>query len=44
MRILSRWYDMEYEFSRPELQEESFYGIINRFENIQALLSQFENV
>ena len=42
MRILSRWYDMEYEFSRPELQEESFYGIINRFENIQALLSQFE--
>lgn len=42
MRILSRWYDVEYEFSRPELAKCRFYGVIGRYENIYELLNQFE--
>lgn len=42
MRTLSRWYDMDYEFSSPELAQCRFYGVIGRYENISELLNQFE--
>lgn len=41
-RILARWYDLEYEFSEPELKSERFYGTTGRYENIVELLRQFE--
>lgn len=42
MRILARWYDMEYEFANPDLKKQQFYGITDRFENVASLLAQFE--
>ena len=42
LRILSRWYDMEYEFRQPELKKEKFYGVISRYADIRELLEQFE--
>ena len=42
MRTLARWYDMEYEFASPNLKEQCFYGVINRFEKVEGLLAQFE--
>ena len=42
MRTLARWYDMEYEFVDPGLQQQRFYGVINRFEDVKGLLAQFE--
>lgn len=42
MRILARWYDMEYEFSLPELKTEKFYGMLGRYSNVRQLLEQFE--
>lgn len=42
MRTLARWYDMEYEFSQPELKTEKFYGMLGRYSNVHQLLEQFE--
>lgn len=42
MRTLARWYEMEYEFTAPELEALSFYGVISRFERVENLLEQFE--
>ena len=42
MKTLARWYEMEYEFADPEVADERFYGIINRFEHVENLLEQFE--
>lgn len=42
MKTLQRWYDMEYTFQDPDLKEIQFYGTLNRYENIQELLNQFE--
>lgn len=42
MRILARWYDMKYEFTNPDLKKQRFYGVINRFEEVEGLLVQFE--
>lgn len=42
MRILARWYDMKYEFTSPDLKKQRFYGVINRFEEVEGLLAQFE--
>lgn len=42
MRSLSRWYDITYEFSTPELETLCFYGSIDRYENVIELLRQFE--
>lgn len=42
MRALARWYDMDYEFSVPELEHLRFYGVINRYANVKELLEQFE--
>ena len=42
MKTLARWYEMEYEFACPAVEEERFYGIIDRFEHVERLLEQFE--
>ena len=42
MRTLARWYEMEYEFTDPELEALCFYGVISRFERVENLLEQFE--
>lgn len=42
MRTLARWYEMEYEFTDPELESLCFYGVISRFERVEGLLEQFE--
>ena len=42
MKPLARWYEMEYEFACPAVEEERFYGIIDRFEHVERLLEQFE--
>lgn len=42
MRTLARWYQMDYEFTDPELESLCFYGVINRFEQVENLLRQFE--
>lgn len=42
MRTLTRWYEMEYEFTDPELESRCFYGVISRFEHMESLLEQFE--
>ena len=33
---------MDYEFTDPELESLCFYGVINRFEQVENLLRQFE--
>ena len=42
MRTLARCYEMEYEFTDPELELLCFYGVISRFERVEGLLEQFE--
>ncbi|WP_065218356.1 MULTISPECIES: FecR domain-containing protein [Butyricimonas] len=42
MRTLARWYEIEYEFTDPELEALCFYGVISRFERVENLLEQFE--
>ena len=42
MKTLARWYEMEYEFACPAVEEERFYGVIDRFEHVERLLEQFE--
>ena len=42
MRSLSRWYQMDYEFTDSGLESVCFYGIIDRFDRVEKLLEQFE--
>lgn len=42
MRALARWYDMEYEFEDSNLRQIRFYGVLDRFEDVEGLLTQFE--
>ncbi len=42
MRVLVRWYEMEYEFESPELEEICFFGVLNRSRNVKELLQEFE--
>lgn len=42
MRILARWYDLDYQFLQPELKTEKFYGMMSRYADVSELLKQFE--
>ncbi|MDE5610544.1 MAG: FecR family protein [Odoribacter sp.] len=42
MRVLGRWYEMEYEFESSELEEICFFGVLNRNRNMKELLREFE--
>lgn len=44
MRMLARWYDMEYEFENEDLKNEKFYGALNRDHDLRELLEQFERI
>ena len=42
MRMVSRWYNVEVEFSDPALKELRFGAVANRFANISTLLHMLE--
>ncbi|REE83015.1 FecR family protein [Lutibacter oceani] len=38
MQTLSRWYDVEVEFSNPKIKEENFTGVLRKNQNIEEIL------
>ncbi|MDE5639683.1 MAG: FecR family protein [Odoribacter sp.] len=42
MHVLARWYEMEYEFESPELEEICFFGVLDRRRDMKELLQEFE--
>lgn len=42
MRVLARWYNMEYEFEASELKEVRFFGQLSRYQDMVELLKEFE--
>tara|TARA_R110002049_G_scaffold229919_1_gene402073 strand:+ start:896 stop:2074 length:1179 start_codon:yes stop_codon:yes gene_type:complete len=38
-KVLSRWYDIEFEFSRPELKNVKFNGVLKKEESIEEILN-----
>lgn len=42
MRILSRWYNIDYIFVNLNARDIRFYGTLNRFKDIKELLNKFE--
>lgn len=43
MKVLSRWYDVEFSFSNQELKEEQFIGILSKNQDIENILEQIKN-
>ena len=43
MKVLSRWYDVEFRFSNDEIQEEQFIGILSKNQDIESILEQIKN-
>lgn len=39
---VARWYDVEVEYTNPELRNKVFSGSVSRFENVSQLLSKLE--
>ncbi|SEN45258.1 FecR family protein [bacterium A37T11] len=44
MKKLSRWYDVEVHFEDDTLRNKSFYGVVNRYKQISAVLEILEDV
>ena len=42
MHVLARWYEMEYEFESPDLEQICFFGVLNRRQDMKELLQEFE--
>lgn len=42
MHVLARWYEMEYEFESPALEQICFFGVLNRQRDMKELLQEFE--
>ena len=38
-KVLSRWYDVDIEFSKPELKNVKFNGVLKKQESIEEILN-----
>jgi len=38
MKVLSRWYDVDVEFSNPEIEKEGFNGVLGKEQNLSDIL------
>ena len=43
MTVLSRWYDMEVEFTNTNIENEEFIGVLDKTQNIEGVLSIIKN-
>ncbi|MEP1487732.1 MAG: FecR family protein [Algibacter sp.] len=43
MKVLSRWYDMEVEFTNNDIENEEFIGVLGRTQEIEGVLSIIKN-
>tara|TARA_R110002049_G_scaffold309289_2_gene520243 strand:+ start:21837 stop:23003 length:1167 start_codon:yes stop_codon:yes gene_type:complete len=43
MQVLSRWYDIEFEFVKPEIKNQGFNGVLSKDQNIEDILKTIKN-
>ena len=44
MQTLSRWYDVEVEFSNPKIKSENFTGVLRKNQNIEEILKIIKTI
>ena len=44
MKVLSRWYDFEVEFSNPKIKEDNFTGVLRKNQNIEEILNIIKTI